>query len=461
MVCINVGLLGAFVLGYALLIGRSKSNFLGALLMTFAMPYIFSIILTSVRWLVIISNSRKKNTNLQLLPGLIAFFVGVGFIASHIVIISFTNPYVTKFFLGRLGIVSVYFVLFITFSIGGVSVVFNLYQKCYIANPNPAKSVLLQTDTDFSDVKVLSFLLTYRHIIVFGMLSLSICLLSLVIGPHFSNNNCVSHKKETITDVNRAIKNFAKVTEDVSLITVFSWNVLFCKDLSGKDTLPCVREIITALQPHIVGLQETEALFPYFGGKDIPRYIAKYNNYRYYPALDPSYGIIGTTIISRIRPLSYTSYVLPPDKDSFLPRYSAIRMEFFINSRRVEVFNIHAVYKNWTLGEDGPSPLAYLSRDHISFIIQRTSNDTTINSTIIMGDFNLNPYEPELKLLTDQGFKRATNPKQLLTPTNVDKTTIDHIFYRGITLIEFKIFSETSDISDHKPVAAVFKISKP
>ena len=147
-----------------------------------------------------------------------------------------------------------------------------------------------------------------------------------------------------------------------------------------------------------------------------------------------------------------------------LPHYGYTKTVFDVGleDRNLHVINVHSVYKNWTaIRKTGD--LTYLSQVHIEAIatIANCSIGHHVNPVVVMGDFNLNPYEAELDTLLDAGFKfslygnrRIRGPSTLLNRV----AYVDHIFYKNLKLDKAFVINEIGNISDHYPVVADFKI---
>ena len=389
-----------------------------------------------------------------------ALCTGIGLLLSHIVVISFAFPFLLSIFFGKLSLLFTCFGLILVISFNTFIVLLAMMKLVTkTSREKDANSITYdnqQTSSKFSNEKVKN----YQSSAVLGFVVVCICSLSISIGSHLMSRHCLSQNNQIIKNVSEAFQKLGRFRSNKTLLSVMTWNILFSHSLNGRDNLPCVGRVLDIIHPHAIGLQETEGLFPYFGGKDIQGYLSRFIDYDYYPAAELSTGIIGTSLLTELNVNKYRGFVLPRDKERRLPRYSMIKLNCVFHKKPIEIITVHAVYKNWTLTTKGRSPFAYLSEKHMRFLISQAGNATN-TSTIIMGDFNLNPDEPELDILKNAGFRRAVNNKQNQTSTLHigNKTTIiDHIFYRGVKLRASRIFTEASVLSDHYPVVAFFDI---
>ena len=105
-----------------------------------------------------------------------------------------------------------------------------------------------------------------------------------------------------------------------------------------------------------------------------------------------------------------------------------------------------------------------MSEKHIQEIsrVANLSSGVHSNPVVVMGDFNLNPEEPQLDWLWEEGFKCGfhRNRKASSKSTLLNRfANVDHIFYKNLQLSNAFVVDEIGNISDHYPVVADFKTS--
>ena len=434
----------------------------GVLMISFSLPYVFSVLVNSLKWIVSLSNDSKTFLFIKAMPGMVCFSMGFGFLFAHFAILSFAFPLFVSSFFANFNVILTFFGSVLLFTLITVAMVVKMLEISPKKKRNVTGSTVLEIERSFSGCyNIFEKIITKNKTsAILGFIVAFICSLSISIGSHLMSRHCLSQNNQIIENVSEAFQKLGRFRSNKTLLSVMTWNILFSHSLNGRDNLPCVGRVLDIIHPHAIGLQETEGLFPYFGGKDIQGYLSRFIDYDYYPAAELSTGIIGTSLLTELNVNKYRGFVLPRDKERRLPRYSMIKLNCVFHKKPIEIITVHAVYKNWTLTTKGRSPFAYLSEKHMRFLISQAGNATN-TSTIIMGDFNLNPDEPELDILKNAGFRRAVNNKQNQTSTLHigNKTTIiDHIFYRGVKLRASRIFTEASVLSDHYPVVAFFDI---
>ena len=361
----------------------------------------------------------------------------------------------TLFFLGRLNIILVFLSIVVLLLIISCIVVFKFVSA--LSEKRKNSSLKLQSEPSLWWRKVQRELTENKRLVTLALLSAIIPIISATVGPHFRARQCPSFKKE-IGDV-AAAAEWTNNDQPPSF-SVLSWNVLLGHDIFGRDNLPCVGQVLDVIQPDIIGMQESSALPPYWGGKDISSFLAGYLETSAYTGVNPKKATLGVDLLTKFRVVNHQSYLLPSNNER-LPHYALVKISCVFMKRTIQIFNVHAVFKNWTKTESNPSPFANVSALQMQFIAQKVLESERQDPTIVMGDFNLNPYEPELDVFYDIGFKSALHEKRYRMGSSTISNrfaAIDHIFYRGLNLVAATTVSQSSNISDHFPVFARFQL---
>ena len=248
-------------------------------------------------------------------------------------------------------------------------------------------------------------------------------------------------------------------------LRLMTWNLLLGHTFTGRDNTACVAKVIRNLGPDIVGLQESDPLSVFWGGKDVLGSVeAQLPRYKSLDGVNPVKSTLGVGVLSKLEVLTHENHLLSEEKDVQLPHYGYTKTVFDVGleDKYLHIVNVHSVYKNWTsAGKSGN--LTRLSKVHIE-AVARVANSSVGhhgNPVVVMGDFNLNPYETELDTLLAAGFKFSLygNRKILGPSTLLNRVAyVDHIFYKNLKLDKAFVVDEIGKVSDHYPVVADFII---
>lgn len=250
-------------------------------------------------------------------------------------------------------------------------------------------------------------------------------------------------------------------------VRVMTWNMLMGHTMTGRDNCACASRLIEHHRPHVIAFQESDPLPPFWGGKDFLAALAPGPSYKPLGGAAPKSSTIGVGLMTQLEVTSHRAELLPiPDPNKLL-HYAYTVSHFRLPAdRALHVISAHALYRNWTRGGD-PEAMGRLSRSHIRVLADAAAAvEPRGDPVIVMGDLNLNPYEPELDPLYEAGLRSALNPggRWLRNEsTTVDAfTNIDHIFYKNLRLLRpATILSGAGDLSDHFPVMADFELIDP
>ena len=399
---------------------------------------------------------------MRLFPGLIAFLAALFFVVFHLFFIFFINPQLTSAFLGNMGliiglVIGITILSFVSFILT-VKTLFNRFDNNNVHPQSLCNCKFAPSSWLGKLQQKLPSNLT--SLMKYGFICLIITIITLLVGPLFNHVHCVTCNDETIGTVSN-YDPYRMEMSSLSNFSVFSWNLLFGHDKLGRDNLPCIAEVLKVLQPDVTAVQESDSLPPYWGGKDILGYLAGSLGISAYVGVEPLKSSLGVGFLTSFEVVNHQRYVLEEDEDRTLPHYSLLQIDCIINNEIVAIFNLHAVFKNWTATEENPSPYANLSAAQMLFIAEKANQTSLTRPTIVMGDFNLNPMESELDIFFDMGFENALiTDRNVLPPATINNrfAVIDHIFFKGLELLASAVINTTATISDHFPIMARFQL---
>nr|XP_026694734.1 uncharacterized protein LOC100186503 isoform X2 [Ciona intestinalis] len=404
----------------------------------------------------VIFRFQENTVFFNLLPGIVAWFTGLGFTLLHIAFILFINPKISLIFFGRMDVIlGLKIALVSSASILSILIDTRLHPKQM--SPSITNKLAPSSCSEYIKGKCRN---NIKPVIIVAITLFVLCV-GLAVGTSLSSHQCQIQHQETMKQFTK--REYPRFSQDTLIVT--SWNVQFGHDLNGRDNLPCIYTILNKMQPDIIGLQESDALPAYWGGKDILAYLKNsLDGMKEYPGVHPLKSSLGVGILTKRNVINHTAHILPSDKKNRkLPHYTMTHTEFRLNTSTtsnltLHVFNLHGVFKNWT-----SPPLSNMSRIQLEWIADEVRKLDTYVPVIVMGDFNLNPFEPELNILrTDLDLKCSVHfgmDPHLYESTLLNRfAVVDHIFYRGLRLLDSHTLNETGTISDHHPVYARFSL---
>lgn len=372
----------------------------------------------------------------------------------------FINPQTTNLFLGRMDLILTY----------QVSVIFVSIATSFVLNrffPGDEKRSMFEKARKQSfklwiTKKKSSRAPSQLPITVLSLVSVCVVILtaSYLSSRLFTPKHCVHQHAAAFERLTKTLRNRNHSND---FFSVLNWNVLLGHDIYGRDNLPCLNHVLKLLDPDIIGLEESDALPSYWGGKDVLYYLSESlgPKMKSFFGVNPLLSSLGVGFLSKLPVTNHRSYILPIGNEKKLPHYSLIRIDCQLRKQLITVFNIHAVYKNWSNTVENVSPLANLSTEQIHFVADEISKINQSQPIIVMGDFNLNPDEAQLDIIHDLDFQSALHPKRDMNPPSTLRNRfaiVDHIFYRGLNLLDSRTVVETEDMSDHSPVMALFDL---
>ena len=416
-----------------------SSSFFGATLIVIVLPFTFTKILENF-----LLSQRYVTLDYPRFYGVSVIQTGIGFLLMQLFVASFSVPNLAPSLVGRLDIIMWTQILFILISI----ISGEIYLIQYGLKYEYTGEGFIRTDKIRAYVRLSVVLAT---------------VLVAFVATRNSSLNIECNKleiKALISNENEVFNSSSNCTQ----IRVMTWNVLLGHQMSGKDNTKCVSTVIDHFQPQIAALQESDPLPVYWGGKNYLAAVATgLKSYKVLQGVPPKSSSLGVGLMSKLEVLSHKASLLPVELPNKVPHYAYTKTIFKICSSinsRLHVITVHAVYKNWT--DDGS--LDNLSNKQVSKIATEADSVDPKDAVIVMGDFNLNPYEEQITYLKCKGrLESAVYPRNLDTTSTLDAwTNIDNIFYRNLNLNpeNTKILSEIGPISDHLPVVADFVFDK-
>ena len=435
-----------------------NANFGGSILLCLVLPYCFSVNVQSISWIVEFTNVSYLGC-LTTLPGFLGFIAALLVVVAYLLFVIAVTPQLTVAFLGRFDIFFIFLIVMVFLTVVSFFVIFEMLRRPCDVNHNQTSSSQSVNQLTWLE-KINTFI--PKQLPNFGILVLLVPIIAICIGPRFASDHCLSFYEEAIGNVPGSFRNTNTIS-DTNAFSVLSWNILLGHDNNGRGNLPCIGNILEELKPNVVGLQESDALPPFWGGKDIIGFLAGYlgGGTSAYYGVDPLRATLGVGALTSLQVTNRQSYILPQNKSETLPNYSLLNIDCLFQNHPIKIFIIHAVFKNWSATPEKPSPLAALSTLHIQFLVEKVGNSTPAESIILMGDFNLNPNEEQLDIIYNMGFQNALLTTRDPTPPSTITNrfaVIDHIFYKGLIQLKGKVLTETERISDHHPVMAYFQL---
>jgi len=388
--------------------------------------------------------------------GLTAIVASATFTVTTTALIMFINPSLSALLLGQMNVILYGEVFLISLTFVGLSTV-------QMSSPLP-KSIPSAPPSWFGAKisKIIS--LNQKSVIATGV-ALIVLLVYIPIGPQYNSQYCVGRYSQQLQNLQSSFKYRSKEKTE---ITFMSWNILLGHDMDGKGNLPCVSSAINVVKPDVVALQESDALPSYWGGKDALGYLAHATDYRAYHGVPPLKSSLGVGLLTNFKVVEHRVSILPSSPSVKVPHYSLTETVINISStvvsnethpeqQLIHVFNVHAVYKNWTgMGARN------ISQMQMNEIAKRIQIVPTRQPLVLLGDFNLNPFEKELDVFYELGLKSALHParKDFHRSSLLNRHAfVDHIFFRGLELVKSELLEETGRMSDHLPILARFRRS--
>jgi len=217
--------------------------------------------------------------------------------------------------------------------------------------------------------------------------------------------------------------------------------------MDGQIDLKRTGQVLTALNPDVVFLQEVDCRRPRTGMSHQPAFLAKMLNMGYAYGAVKHYrpGSYGNAILSRYPIVNYKNHILPPGEGD---ERCCLEAEIKILWSHFRVFNLH-------LGLKAAERYRHLQ----DIILPRVC---AVSCPVILGgDFNARPESSEIGLVKDclQDSFQANSGECIYTfPSDKPRARIDYIFLNNRwELNDYKVIPDTQ-ASDHLPLVCTVNI---
>ena len=225
------------------------------------------------------------------------------------------------------------------------------------------------------------------------------------------------------------------------VLRILTYNIRNCIGMDGKTDFRRVAEVIMAINPHVVALQEVDSVTRRMDGADVLKILAEMTgmHYRYGPAISFQGGKYGNGVLSREKPLNYSYIPLPGRQE----RRSLLMVEF-------EDFIFYGTHLNNRYAGD---------RHGSVMIIDYEAKDSD-KPVFLAGDINDTPGTKTLELLSNNWVQLSCNDYTFRS----DKPSrcIDYIFGLKMEGVHYEVLQQgvvnEPVASDHLPVFVDIRI---
>lgn len=232
-------------------------------------------------------------------------------------------------------------------------------------------------------------------------------------------------------------------------IRLMSWNVHYGRHhTDGVPDLASIAEVVEAVDPDVLTLQEVSRGWPIGGGVDMAEWLSRRLGMPYYwaPAAD---GQFGNVIFTRLPVTDVTAARLPFLQGPMHRSYQAVTVPM-ADGRELRLINAHLQHRK----ENTPTRLVQIDALHQVWDRQPY--------TVIAGDFNFWPSWPEAQRWEAAGFVSAQDVTghgaEFTVPSDAPDNRVDWIF--GTPDLQFQDFAVRTDarISDHFPLVVTVSL---
>ncbi|WP_339612865.1 endonuclease/exonuclease/phosphatase family protein [uncultured Rubinisphaera sp.] len=242
--------------------------------------------------------------------------------------------------------------------------------------------------------------------------------------------------------------------DEPQVLRVLCYNIHYGQGMDQVYDIPRLAKVIEKAKPDLVALQEVDVGVKRSGRLHEARLVADLTGLkvRFGPTQHYEGGLFGNAVLSRfpyedvhIQPLPYTEST--PERTTY-PRAAISVIVRLPNNTQVRFISTHFQHN---VPED---------RVNEAKAINQFFDDRAI-PTILAGDMNAKPDEEPIQILQQEWTNAIDEQKLPTAPSQNPRSRIDYIFYRGASLkmISSEVIDE-SMASDHRPVLAVFEISR-
>ena len=219
------------------------------------------------------------------------------------------------------------------------------------------------------------------------------------------------------------------------VLRILTYNIRNCIGMDGKTDFDRVADVIKAINPHVVALQEVDSVTRRMDGADVLKILAENTgmHYRYGPAIPFQGGKYGNGVLSKEKPVSYSYIPLPGRQE----RRSLLMVEF-------EDFILYGTHLNNRYAGD---------RHGAAMIINYEAIDPG-KPVFLAGDINDTPSSKTLDLLS-LSWENLSGTEYTFPADQPDRC-IDYIFGLKLDGFNYRVLREElvnePVASDHRPV---------
>jgi len=230
------------------------------------------------------------------------------------------------------------------------------------------------------------------------------------------------------------INDYHYEKSDAGVHRILTYNVRNCKGMDGKTDYDRVANVINAIHPEVVALQELDSVTTRSNGVDVLKAIAEKCGMKYIYGASIPYqgGKYGIGILSKDTPLKSSFFPLPGREE----KRGLLMAEF-------EDYIFFCSHFSLTAADRITS--AQLINQKVKKLNKRV---------ILAGDLNASPESEEINLLSKNWI--ALSGKQPTSPSTGPKKCIDYIWGINCCNLSYKIAKQEvvseQIASDHCPV---------
>ena len=219
------------------------------------------------------------------------------------------------------------------------------------------------------------------------------------------------------------------------VIRILTYNIRNCIGMDGKTDFDRVADVIKAINPHVVALQEVDSVTRRMDDADVLKILAEKTGmyYRYGPAISFQGGKYGNGVLSKEKPFGYSYIPLPGRQE----RRSLLKVEF-------DDFILYGTHLN----------NRYAGDRHGSVMIIDYEVKGSGKPVILAGDINDTPGSRTLELLSESWVQLSGN--EYTFPSDSPDKCIDYIFGFKPNGFEYRVVKQEvvnePVASDHLPV---------
>lgn len=236
-------------------------------------------------------------------------------------------------------------------------------------------------------------------------------------------------------------------------LKILSYNVHSCIGTDRRLDPARVAEVIAALEPDIIGLQELDVGRSRTGGIDQAHAIASFlqMEFHFHAALNVAEERYGDAILTALPARMMKGAGLPSHGE----QRGALWVEIEVGEHKLQVFNTHL----GLLGADRMRQIGEILGDS-----WMGAPDCQGKPKILIGDFNAIPmtatYKAVARQMTDAPLRSGTKPKATF-PSRFPLLRIDHVFVSDeITPVATQVVSTplSRRASDHLPLLVTVEV---